>query len=79
MKVQNVGTIERWIRVLGGGVAAIVGIVLLLTGPSGMLLVLLAGALVALGIDFVVTGVRGYCPLYQRLGWSTARRAGRLQ
>lgn len=78
MNVQNVGTVERWIRVLGGGIAAIVGVVLLLSGPSGLLAALLAGALVVLGIDFVVTGVRGYCPLYQRLGWSTAGRAGRL-
>jgi len=34
---------------------------------------LLYAALIAQGVDFVVTGVRGYCPLYKWLGWSTAR------
>src|SRR5579884_2305044 len=36
--------------------------------------VLLDVALIGLGVDFVVTGIRGYCPLYKRLGWNTAGR-----
>lgn len=79
MTVQNVGTVERWLRGLGGAGAAIVGLVWLLAGPGAVLPALLAGALVVLGIDFVVTGIRGYCPLYQRLGWNTARQAGRQE
>ena len=33
---------------------------------------LLCSALFALGADFVMTGIRGYCPLYKSVGWSTA-------
>jgi hypothetical protein len=45
---------------------------LLLSGGPVVWLLLYV-ALVALGVDFVVTGMRGYCPLYRWLGWSTAR------
>jgi hypothetical protein len=70
---QNVGTIERWVRVLGGGAAAIAGLALLLAGPASLLLGVAAVALVLLGLDFVVTGITGHCPLYKRLGWNTRR------
>lgn len=70
---QNVGTIERWVRVLGGGIAAFAGLAFLLAGPGSLLLGVAAVALVLLGLDFVVTGITGYCPLYHRLGWSTRR------
>ena len=33
---------------------------------------LLYVALILVGVDFVVTGIRGFCQLYKRLGWSTA-------
>jgi hypothetical protein len=39
---------------------------------GGLIWLLTYAALIALGVDFVVTGIRGYCPLYNRLGWSTA-------
>ena len=68
---QNVGAIERWVRVLGGGGAALVGLAFLLAGPASPLLGVAAVALVLLGLDFIVTGITGYCPLYKRLGWST--------
>ncbi len=45
----------------------------LLLGGSALVWQLLDVALIALGVDFVVTGIRGYCPLYKRLGWSTAQ------
>lgn len=71
--VQNVGTIERVLRMLVGAVLAVVGVLLLVT--YGTLQWSLIGlAVIALGVDFVVTGIRGYCPLYRLLGWSTARR-----
>jgi uncharacterized membrane protein HdeD (DUF308 family) len=68
---QNVGTVERWIRVIGGSLAAIVGLILFLPVPASLLLGLAGIVLVLLGLDFVVTGITGYCPLYHRLGWST--------
>lgn len=75
-KVQNVGTAERWLRTIGGGLAAIVGLVLLLPAPASIGAGALGVALVLLGLDFVYTGITGYCPLYSRLGWSTARGGG---
>lgn len=65
------GTAERVLRiVLGGALAAWAPLLQLLAGPP-LLWLLLDIALVALGVDFV-TGVRGYCPPYKRLEWSTA-------
>lgn len=70
--MKNVGTTERILRVVLGGALAVWALWLLFGGGT-VLWVLLYVALIALGIDFVVTGLRGYCPLYKRLGWSTAR------
>lgn len=72
-RTQNVGTTDRWIRTIGGGLAALVGLILLVSGPGSLLLGLAYGLLILLGLDFFVSGLRGYCPVYQRLGWSTAR------
>lgn len=68
---KNVGTIERTLRVALGGSLAIWALVLLLSG-GGLIWLLVYVALIALGVDFVITGIRGYCPLYNLLGWSTA-------
>jgi hypothetical protein len=63
---------ERVVRVvLGAGVALWALSRFLDGGVLGWRLAY--AAVIALGLDFVVTGVRGYCPLYRRLGWSTAR------
>lgn len=70
-KKQNVGMIERVLRVALGGALAIWALVLLF-GGGGLIWLLVYVALIALGIDFVVTGITGYCPLYNLLGWSTA-------
>lgn len=70
--MRNLGTIERMLRALLGGALAVWSVWLLL-GSSSVVWRLLYVALIALGVDFVVTGIRGYCPLYKRLGWSTAR------
>ena len=72
MKKKNLGTIERVLRATLGGALAIWALVLLF-GGGGLIWLLLYVALIALGVDFVVTGIRGYCPLYNRLGWSTAQ------
>jgi hypothetical protein len=72
-RTKNLGTIERILRVLGGGAVAVWAVFLAAShGPLEWRL--LALAIFALGADFVVTGIRGYCPLYRRLGWSTARK-----
>lgn len=72
MKKKNLGTVERVLRVALGGALAIWALVLLF-GGGGLIWLLLYAALIALGADFMVTGIRGYCPLYNRLGWSTAQ------
>lgn len=72
-KVKNVGTIERSLRILGGGLAAVIGLFVLLPSPASVGAGVLGVTLVLLGLDFVFTGLTGYCPLYHRLGWSTAR------
>lgn len=58
--------VERIARIIGGGLVAILGITLALAADGFATWAWLGGAL--LGLDFVVTGVRGYCPLYARLG-----------
>ena len=74
---KNVGTVERGVRILGGGAAIIIGLLLLVSGPGSVILAVAEVALLLLGLDFFVTGITGYCPLYHRLGWSTARRQDR--
>ena len=74
--MKNLGTIERVLRVALGGALAIWASVLFLGGDA-LIWRLLYVALIALGVDFVVTGIRGYCPLYNRLGWSTAQPEAR--
>lgn len=62
----DLGPVERILRIAGGGGLAAVALSLL-PGSSGLAVLVWIGA-VLLGVDFVVTGVRGYCPLYARLG-----------
>jgi len=73
-KETNVGPLERLVRVVGGGLLAVVGVLLLLTVDLSWWAATLEVAAILVGIDFVYTGITGYCPLYHRLGWSTARR-----
>jgi hypothetical protein len=69
--VTNLGMVERVLRVALGGAVAIAALGMFIV-TNGILPRLGYGAFVALGVDFVVTGIRGYCPLYARFGWSTA-------
>lgn len=64
---QNISTPERVGRVVIGAALAILGVAVLFSGPAFWGLV---GGLVAVaaGVDLIVTGARGYCPLYARLG-----------
>ncbi len=63
----NITPAERGGRIVLGAAAAVAG-VLLLTSASSLLAVVLELLLVAAGLDLVVTGALGHCPLYQRLG-----------
>lgn len=70
----NITPAERAGRVVLGAAAALVGVVLL-TAAGSVLAVVLEVLLVAAGLDLVVTGAIGHCPLYQRLGHvPTSRR-----
>lgn len=64
---QNIGNGERVGRVVLGTALAVLGIVVALGSPAfwGWVGALLA---VGAGADLIVTGARGYCPLYARLG-----------
>ena len=63
----NITPAERTGRILIGAAAAIAAIVLLSSAGS-ILAVALLVLLGAAGVDLVVTGALGHCPLYQKLG-----------
>ena len=64
----NITPAERGGRILIGAVAAIAGAILL-TSAGSVLAVVLEVLLVLAGLDLVVTGALGHCPLYKRLGY----------
>lgn len=72
----NITPAERIARVVVGTLAAIVGVVLL-TGATSGIAVLLDGLLVLAGLDLLVTGALGHCPLYAKLGHVPASLKGR--
>jgi hypothetical protein len=63
----NITPSERAGRIVLGGAGAIVGLVLLASAGGALAIVLLA-LLVLAGVDLVVTGALGHCPLYHKLG-----------
>lgn len=65
--IVNITPAERAGRVLVGATGAIAGLVLLASGASAVVVVL-AVLLVLAGLDLVVTGALGHCPLYRKLG-----------
>lgn len=71
--VANITPQERAARVLLG-LAGVVGAVLLLAGATGALASALAVLLGLAGLDLIVTGALGHCPLYARLGRVPASR-----
>jgi len=63
----NITPAERVGRVVLGLAAVVTGVVLLISaGPA--VAVLLEVLLIAAGLDLVVTGALGHCPLYAKLG-----------
>ena len=63
----NITPKERAGRILIGGAAAIAGLALLVSAGS-LLAAVLEVLLVLAGLDLVVTGALGHCPLYRKLG-----------
>ena len=63
----NITPSERAGRIVFGAAAAIVGIALLASATTALAIVL-EGLLVLAGVDLVVTGALGHCPLYRKLG-----------
>ena len=63
----NITPAERVGRILLGLVGAVGGILLLVGSPTA-LSATLEVLLVLAGLDLVVTGATGHCPLYQKLG-----------
>jgi hypothetical protein len=63
----NITPRERLGRIAIGGAAAIAGLVLLASAGAALAVVLEA-LLVLAGLDLVVTGALGHCPLYHKLG-----------
>lgn len=64
----NITPAERVGRILTGAVAAIAGGVLL-TSAGSILSGSLEVLLVLAGLDLVITGALGHCPLYKKLGY----------
>ena len=64
----NITPVERVGRIVIGAAAMVAGIVLL-ASAGGVLAVVLEVLLVLAGLDLVVTGALGHCPLYRKLGY----------
>jgi hypothetical protein len=64
----NITPAERIGRVLLGA-AAVVTAIVLMAGAGSTIGIVLTVLLAAAGLDLVVTGALGHCPLYQRLGY----------
>jgi hypothetical protein len=64
----NITPVERVSRIAVGAAVAIAGVILLASG-AGPLAIVLEALLVLAGLDLVVTGTLGHCPLYHKLGY----------
>lgn len=64
------GPTDRKARALIGAIAAVAGV---LTGPGGVLSIVLYG----LAAIMLATAAAGFCPLYPLVGVSTCRPRGR--
>jgi hypothetical protein len=64
---QNMGTIDRIVRVVLAAVVAVLFFTGQITGTAAIILGILA-------VVFVLTSVLGFCPLYLPFGISTRRK-----
>ena len=71
----NTTPVERVARILLGLVGAVGG-AFLLGGGGSPVVVALEVLLVLAGLDLVVTGATGHCPLYKKLGHVPASLKG---
>lgn len=71
----NITPAERLGRILVGSVG-VSGGAILLGSASGALAVVLEVLLILAGLDLVVTGALGHCPLYRKLGYMPASLKG---
>ena len=62
----NITPVERICRILLGALGVAAGVILL-TSRGGALAITLEVLLVFAGLDLVITGALGHCPLYQKL------------
>ena len=72
----NITPNERFARIVVGVVGVLGGIALMRNAGS-VLAIVLEGLLVAAGLDLVVTGALGHCPLYAKLRHVPASLRGR--
>jgi hypothetical protein len=72
----NITPAERIARIVIGGLGAAAGL-FLLAGAGSNLTTVLEVLLVLAGIDLIVTGVLGHCPLYAKLGHVPSSLKGR--
>ena len=64
---MNLSTLERFVRIIIGGV------ILMLAAYLEMS-TLLIYVLVSIGLILMVTGLSGYCPIYGSLKYSSAKK-----
>ena len=64
----NLTSLERIVRIVLG-VGGVVGGVIALGAAAGTLVVILSVLLLAAGLDLLITGAIGHCPLYRKLGY----------
>jgi hypothetical protein len=64
----NLTPFERFGRIVMGALGVVTGAILIVAAGS-TLAVVLDGLLILAGLDLVVTGALGHCPLYQKLGY----------
>ena len=72
----NITALERIARIVVG-LATTVAAVLLLRDAGSSVAVVLELLLALAGLDLVLTGATGHCPLYKRLGHVPASMKGR--
>lgn len=65
----NITPVERIGRIFVGLVGAAGGFILL-GSASGAVIAILEVLLVLAGLDLIVTGALGHCPLYRKLGYT---------
>lgn len=75
-RTVNISPVERTGRVLVGLAAAVIAIVLL-AAAGGALAVVLEVLLLLAGLDLLITGATGHCPLYAKLGHVPRNRRSR--